>query len=160
MIIKVEIDLEDMLGDMIHNESGEIAEEIKGQIINGIMKKVLPTMQASIDKMVDERINPVIVARVERAVDIKLAEVMDKGLIRVNGQSPIKIEKHIQNLFESNRGWGNPADRIEKVAKAFGQDLKTQYNNVFAMNIVANMKDQGLLKDDVAEMLTAPSAPS
>ena len=160
MNIKFEIDLEGLLDDLLYEESSEIKEAIKSEVISKVLKTVLPIMQKSIDKLIDQRIGPVIIERVEKFVDLKLDEVMEKGVIRVNGQSPIKIEKHIENLFENSRGWSNPLDRIEKIAKTFSQDLKIQYNNVFAMNIVTNMKDQGLLKDDVAAMLTAPSAPS
>lgn len=77
-------------------------------------------------------------------------------LITVNREQKT-VQKHIQDLFERSHGWSNPNQRVADIASKFGQELKVQYNNLFAMNIVSNLKEQGMLKDDVAAMLTKPT---
>lgn len=152
MKFKIEIDLEDTLQDMFEDGSTDIEEALKGDIIRGILNKVLPKMQASIDEQITKRIDAIIVERVEARVTATLDKVLEKDIIRINRED-LTVTKHIQNIFEKSHGWNNPHERIGKIAKEFGQQLRIQYNNVFAMNIVTNLRDQGLLKDDVSEML-------
>jgi len=56
-------------------------------------------------------------------------------------------------LFFKNTGWNNPERVLKAIAMEFGKELKLQYNNMFANKIVQNMKEQGLLKDEVVQIL-------
>lgn len=161
MKFNIEIDLEDTLYDMFENESTDIEEALKGEIIRTVIGKVLPKMQASIDEQITKRIDAILVERVTKTVDSTLDKVLaGDGLIRINRET-ITITKHIQNLFESHNSWNNPNGKIKEIAKEFGNELRLQYNNAFAMNIVANLKEQGLLKDDLVKiLLESPQAPA
>lgn len=153
MKFNITIDLEDTLSDMFCDESTDIEDALKGEIINSVVREVLPRMKENIDKKIGDRINEIIKNRVDSTVEATLNKAIDDGVISINGRGTT-VKEHIQDLFTNHRGWNNPEDRIVKVSKEFASELKLQYNNVFAMKIVSNMKEQGLLKDDVALMLT------
>lgn len=46
---------------------------------------------------------------------------------------------------------------IDGIAKEFAKEMEVQYSSAFANKIVMNMKDQGLLKDEVVQILLEPS---
>lgn len=155
MNIKVELDLEDIISDMFCDESSDLTGAIQGELLREVMRQVMPKMKASVDALVSQRIDAIIKDRVEKTVDATLNKALEgDGLITVNRETKT-VQKHIQDLFNSSSRWNNPNEKIADIAKKFGQELKLQYNNLFAMNIVSNLKENGMLKDDVALMLTA-----
>ena len=160
MKIKIELDLEDTIQDMFEDDSNDLNAAVKGEVIRAVMGQVMPKMKTSIDQLVSVRIDAIIKDRVEKTVDATLNKALEGDcLITVNRETKT-VQKHIQDLFNSSSRWNNPNEKVAEIAKKFGQELKLQYNNVFAMNIVSNLKENNMLKDDVALMLTEqPKAP-
>lgn len=163
MKFNIQIDLEDTISDMFEEGTTDISKILKGQVIHSVVRQVLPKMQSSIDAQVVERINTIIESRVEATVDSVLDKVLNGAAVITVNREQKTITKHIQDIFSRSNTWNNPQEKISAIAKTFSSELNLQYNNVFAMNIVSSMKEQGLLKDDVVKMLLeepqAPSAP-
>lgn len=152
MKLKIEIDLDDLVHDMMCDEKTDFNEAVKSEITRSVVSGVKSGIQQQIDKLVSERINPQITALIDAKVYETLDVLIAAGDMKVRGET-VKIVDFVRNHFESNSGWNNPREQISEIAKSFGKELKLQYNNVFAMNIVKNLSEQGLLNDDVAKML-------
>lgn len=155
MKIKVEIDLDDLVHDMMCDESTDFSEAVKSEITRSVIGGFKAGVQQQIDRLVSERINPQITALIDAKVSETLDGLVAAGDMKTNGET-IKIADFVRQRFESSTGWNNPREQIAKIAAAFGQEMKLQYNNVFAMNIVKNLSEQGLLNADVAKALLAP----
>lgn len=156
MKLNIEIDLEDLVSDMLCDETSDFKEAVKSEITRGVIGGVKQSIQQQIDKLVSERVNPQITALIDAKVMETLDALIDAGEMSIRGKN-VKIADYVRQVFEGNTGWNNPHDKISKIAKDFGNDLKMQYNNLFAMNIVKNLSEQGLLNADVAKLLLAPS---
>ena len=156
MKLKIEVDLEDVMSDMFNDEDSDLSSYIKADIVRSVINRIKPMMQESIDKLVTAKIQPIINSNIESAVSKTLDELIEKGEMKPHRSEPILIKDYVRNQFESNSGWGSPDKKIEELAKKFGAEMKLQYNNCFAMNIVKNLSEQGLLNDDVAKALLAP----
>lgn len=152
MKINVEIDLDDILYDLAADGEGDISEMVKGQIIREAAGIILPKIKEGTKSAIKEKLDGVANKMMENIVSKEMDKVLNKGVISIGGRD-LTIEDYIKDLFETNHGWRNPQDQIKKIAKSFGDELKSQYNSFFATQIVVNMKEQGLLKDGVAQML-------
>ena len=152
MKINFELDMEDLINDMLCDESRDIEEAIKGEIIGKTIRTILPTIEKQVNEQIFKRVDGVITERIESAVESAISKTIDSGTI-VNRGRTITMEDHIRDVFNSHSSWNNPRKKLETIAKKFGEELRLQYNAAFATRIVANMKDQGLLKDDVVKIL-------
>jgi DNA-binding phage protein len=155
MKIKVEVDLQDLIDDMFHDEDSDLTENVKSEITRKLVSQVTEKFQVNIDKLLSERITPQIDTLIDSRVSSALDALIDAGEMTVRGEKVI-IADYVRRQFEQNTGWTSPSEKIAKIAKEFGAELKAQYNNCFAMNIVKNLSEQGLLNDDVAKALLAP----
>ena len=85
-------------------------------------------------------------------IDSTISDFIATGTI-ISGKSEVPLKAHLRRIFDNHHGWNSTDDKMKKIAKSFGDELKLQYNNVFANKIVQNMKEQGLLKDEVVQIL-------
>jgi hypothetical protein len=92
-------------------------------------------------------------------IDQAIAEFMESGDITINNKT-VPLKSHLRKLFDDNHGWNNPHDKMKALAKAFGEECKAQYNNIFAAKIVTTMKEQGFLKEDMARILLGDNSNS
>jgi hypothetical protein len=81
-----------------------------------------------------------------------LSDLVATGVLVRKGEEITMIE-HLKSVFHNHHGWNSPDKKMEAIANKFGKELKLQYNNAFANKIVSNMKEQGLLKDEVVQIL-------
>jgi polyhydroxyalkanoate synthesis regulator phasin len=156
MKLKIEVDLDDVVSDMFDHENDDLKHFIKLDIVKSVIDALKPVFHESIQKLVTEKIQPIIDSDINAAVSKCLDELIEKGEMKPPRSEPILIKDYVRGQFEKNSGWGNPNDKIADLAKKFGAEMKLQYNNHFAMNIVRNLSEQGLLNDDVAKALLAP----
>lgn len=90
--------------------------------------------------------------KLESVIDSAITDCIATGTIVVD-RKPVAIVEHLKSIFQSNHGWSSPQTRMAELAKKFGEELKIQYNNIFATKIVMTMHQQGFLKDDMARVL-------
>ena len=145
MNITIELD-DEWIEEQSISEAME--ESIKRSIVFSLTEKNKQRTEVAITNAVDEAIE----SKLNAVIDEVISQAVDNGRIMRNRQE-ISIVRYIETLFMESSGWGSPNKKIEAVAKKFGEDLKIQYNNIFAAKIVENMKKQGFLKDDVASLL-------
>jgi hypothetical protein len=152
MKINFELDMEDLINDMLCDESCDIEEAIKGEIISKTIRKILPTIEKQVNEQIFKRVDSVISERIDSAVESAISNVVNSGTIVHRGKT-MTMEDRIKEVFNNHSSWGNPMKKLEAIAKKFGEELTLQYNAAFATRIVVNMKEQGLLKDDVVKIL-------
>jgi hypothetical protein len=128
--------------------SSALSADIKRNVVQQISKSIEDKVEEQITKKVTARINE----KIEPLIDQTLSDLIEIGVIEHN-RVEISIVQHVKNLFMKHNGWASPDRKLEAIAKKFGQELKLQYNNAFASKIVSNMKEQGLLKDEVVQIL-------
>lgn len=118
----------------------DVVAQIRAQIKESTEKKIADDVQAAIRDTVQAQINQ------------SISEFVESGVITSSGKE-VKIVDHLRAVFVSSNGWNNPSEKLKELAKRFGEELKQQYNAIFATKIVMSMRDQGFLKEDVAQML-------
>lgn len=147
--MKITFDLEDF---WMEAEDGTLEESLRSHITHSVTCEI----KNSIKDQINTEISKVVLAHVEEnltdIVQNQLSECVDAGVITKYGKE-IKITDHVREMFESCNSWGTPDKKLESLAKDFAKDFKAQYNAVFAGKIVQNMKEQGLLKDEVVQIL-------
>ena len=134
------------------DEEEDITSALKGHIINEVVHKIKKDIADKVDKQIAGAVKLVMDSSIQNVIDGKLSEFVASGMI-VQGSKEVSITDHLKQLFVSNNGWNNPRNQLETLAKKFGKEMKVQYNAAFANMIVANMKEQGFLKDEVAQIL-------
>lgn len=133
-------------------EDDDLEPALKRHIIYECVKKINETIKEKVDSEVTKRVSEVVDSRLSHVINQEIERLVEGGLLMKNGKEG-KISEYIQDQFHRNHGWNKPHDIIEKIAKRFGEELKAQYNTIFASKIVQNMREQGMLKDDVAQLL-------
>lgn len=151
-VIKIELEVDDLISDMYADQESDISVAIKDQIIMGVSREIL--------RKIDDEVTQEILLKVSGIANEKIAEVANNTISRVlsggiinTRKGKMSIDEHILNLFNNHQNWNSPEAYLEKKAKQFATDMKARADVIFATKIVMNIKEQGLLKDGVAEML-------
>ena len=134
------------------DEESELEPALKAHIIHNVISKITKDIEGKVQKEVSLKAQSLIADKLSSVIDNKLSELLTTGIISVSGKE-VPIETHLKELFEKSHGWSNPSAKIQEFAKKFGESMKTQYNAVFANQIVVSMKEQGFLKDEVVNLL-------
>lgn len=148
--MKLAIELEDFWMD---EDSGDIEAELKEYVVREVAGKIQKSIREKVEEQITKKVQEIIEFKLGTIIDEKISQVIDSETIKPRRCNEIKIVDHVKNLFETHHGWGNADEKIKRIAKEFGEELKHQYNNAFANKIVQNMKEQGLLKDEVVQIL-------
>lgn len=166
MKMKIEIDLQDLINNLVEDaheyDEGEayyngieLSDAIKGSIKNSVINELLPKMKASIEEGITKKVDTIITERVNSTVDKTLQGILENDDFKFNSSRfSGTIKDYIKEKFEDSRNWGNPREALDQIAKKYAQEMKLQYNNIFAARVVDNMREQGLLIDDFAKLLT------
>ena len=133
-------------------EEEELSEALTAHLKRSIIIEVSKSIEDKVQKAVTEKVTERIKEKLEPLIEATLDDLIEVGTINYNRES-VTIVQHIKNLFEKHSGWSNPDKKIEAIAKKFGEELKLQYNSIFATKIVQNMNEQGLIKDSALKTL-------
>ena len=133
-------------------EEEELAAELQGHVKSEVVREISASIKDKVEKQITTQVKEVLDQKISLVIDTVLTDLVATGVI-VSDRKEITIVEHVKNLFQKNHGWSNPTQQMERIAKKFGDELKLQYNNIFANKIVQNMKQQGLLKDEVVQIL-------
>ncbi len=146
--MKFTIEVEDFYLD----EDEDLREGLKAHIKRDVVAQISKNIKEQTDKQITEKVSEAISQKLALVIDSTLNDLTTTGMITFNREE-ISIVDHIKKVFMNSTGWSNPNAQIQKIAKAFTVELKTQYDMVFANRIVANLKEQGFLKDDLVQVL-------
>lgn len=172
MKMKIEIDLDDLINDLVGDsidtdeygytgvDNIELNQAIKDRVTSSVISELLPKMKESIESGITNKIDAIIEERVNSKVDKTLEKILEDENFKFKARNfDGTIKDYIKEKFEDSRSWGNPQKALDKIAATFAQEMKLQYNTIFASRVVDNMRQQGLLKEDFATLLIdAPKA--
>lgn len=133
-------------------EEEELTGALQSHIKMSVVKQISESIKDKVEKEIADKLNETIEQKLSLVIDSTISDLIATGTIVYN-RDEISIVNHVKNLFQKNAGWSNYKSQIERLAKNFGEELRLQYSNAFANKIVSNMKDQGLLKDEVVQIL-------
>ena len=133
-------------------EEDELTDALKRDVKRDVVNQISTDIKDKVEQEIALKVKEAIDNKINLIIDSTLTDLMATGVISRNNQE-ITIEAYVKDLFQKNTGWNQPARQIDDIAKKFGQELKAQYNNIFATKIVQNLKEQGMLKDEVAQIL-------
>lgn len=134
-------------------EEGELSDMLVCAIKQQIVGQILPTLKAQVQEKIYESTTKEISEKVTEVVNGEISRLIESGTLVTRDKKEIPIIQHVRDLFNGSHGWNNPSEILGRLAKGFGEELKLQYNAAFANKIVQNMKEQGLLRDDVVQIL-------
>ena len=133
-------------------DEGDLRQALKDEIQRDIVLQISKGVRDDAKNEIKIKVEEIIKDKVSETIDSVLLELVEKETILVNKEE-VTISQHLKNIFTKNHGWSNPSSAMKQIAEQFGDSLKVQYNNIFANKIVQNMKEQGFLKDDIAQLL-------
>lgn len=152
--MKLEIELKDEFcyEDNLDNALSKL-------VVNALYRKLKEDVLAKLEEKWTEQVTERISAALDPMVTAHVEELIASGMVQPRGaKEPVTIEEHIQKMFTDNRGYSSPQSHIETRAKQFADDMKKRYDNLFAMQIVKNMKEQGLLVENFEKLLEVQPA--
>jgi len=135
-------------------EEGELSKELQKHVTREVVAQITAAIKTQVESTITLKVDEFMKERMKQIINTHLDEFIENGTL-VDGydKKTITIKEHLRNLFNKNHGWANPTDKMNELAKKFGEECKLQYNNIFATKIVVQMKNQGFLKDDMAKIL-------
>lgn len=134
-------------------EEDELTDALESHIKNAVVHQISASIKDKVELQIAKKVTEVIDQKVSLIIDDKLTDLIATETIKPRHGREISIRDHVKELFEGGTGWNSPEKQIAGLAKEFGVEMKAQYNAVFASNVVQGLKEQGLLKDDVVQML-------
>lgn len=133
-------------------EEEELSAELKSHVRSEVMREISASIKDKVEKQITEKINEMMDQKTSLVIESSITDFLATGTIVDRGKN-VPITDHLRELFHNNTGWRSPQEALAKLAKRFGEEIKLQYNAAFANKIVMNMKEQGLLKDEVVQIL-------
>lgn len=135
-------------------EEGELSSDLKQHVTREVVNQISAAIKVKVEDSIKVQVNSFMEERMKQIINTHLDEFIEKGTITDGyDKKEYLIRDYLRNLFNKSHGWGNPSEKMQELAKKFGEECKLQYNNIFATKIVVQMKNQGFLKDDMAKIL-------
>lgn len=128
-----------------------ITDTVRNEIVSAILGKIRARVETELNKLIGESVEK----QLSQVIQDELAKRVDAGVIKVCGRD-ITIAEHVRQTFMEERDWRNFSRTISELAEKHCKTLKAQYDLAFATQIVNNLNQAGMLKDDVGNLLLAP----
>jgi hypothetical protein len=130
----------------------ELTEALEAHVKRDVVSQISASIKDKVETQIAKKVTETINAKLEVLIDVHLGNLIESNVIIKNSKE-IPIAEHIKNLFMNDRGWQSVDDKIRSYSKQFSSEMKLQFDAAFATKVVMNMKEQGLLKNDVVKML-------
>lgn len=155
MILKVEIDLEDLTKDIFNDDEYSLTEGV----VSSIRREVVAEIKRACQDQIQTQIRSIVEAKVGVLIRETFLEWFKSGKVKVNSSSSeaVSLEEYLLKYFTEKTGYTyttTAKSYVEDFAKKFAKELRERYDVAFAAMIVRNLKDQKLLADDrLAELV-------
>lgn len=163
MKIKVEIDLEDVLSDIMseyHYEDGSsqtLSDEIVGDIKRSVKKTVLDSLKGQIDTEIVDQVKAKLVLDLNSHIQGEISKVTPDIKFKWDryDEEERTISEHLKHIFEKADRSSNQCvqKHISEQSEAMIKQLKDGYDLYFASQIVSKLSDKGMLSEDIAKSL-------
>lgn len=144
------------VSDFYLDEEQDLESALKKHLIYEITKQI----NDAIKQKVEDGVTKEVKAQVEQSLYRKIAKLTedviasDKVKGRYSNSPELTLTEYIKELFVQTARDKAPVDAtIQKLANAFGEELKKRYDLLFASQLVAKMKESGFIKEEVIALL-------
>jgi len=154
--LTVTIDLEDVWSD-----SGDsLSDSLRNSIKHAVLHQLRAELKDIIEITVKEEVSAQFKQNLGTEVAMITREVVASGKVRPssNSESAVTVKEWIIQQIEhrNSKLWDSPKKQLQAYAKKHIDEIKKQYDFMYASSVVQKMAELGMLKDDkVAELLTA-----
>lgn len=145
--MKIQIDVSDFYLD----EDSNLEEGLKNYVTDEAIASIFGKIK---DKVAIE-IKQVVEAHVLANLSSKIAEAMQDGKIKNRSNNTlVTIKEYVEDCLISNpsSGWVSFDKTIREVSKTFCDEMRRRYDLTFASNIVANLVNNKMIKDEVVKL--------
>ena len=153
MVLKVEIDLEDLTQDLFNDDE----YSLKKGVISSIRHDVVTKIKENCGEQIQTQIRSIVEAKVGVLIRETFLEWFKTGKVKVSSSEAVSLEEYLLKYFTEKTGYTyttTAKSYVEDFAKKFAKELRDRYDITFAAMIVKNLKEQKLLADDrLAELV-------
>ncbi len=152
MILKVEIDLEDLTKDIFNDDEYSLTEGV----VSSIRREVVAEIKRTCQEQIQTQIRSIVEAKVGVLIRETFLEWFKTGKVKINSKDELSLDEYLTHYFTEKTGYTyttTAKSYVEDFAKKFAKELRDRYDVAFAAMIVRNLKDQKLLADDRLEEL-------
>ena len=151
--MKFTIELEDFWME----EEGTIEEQLKEHITHSVISEIRTKLKDQIDTTITKVVKEQFENSLESEIAMITRAVIESETVKTGSgkDSPrIAIKDWIIQKIESKDSWNNPQKELQKFAAKYMDEIKAQYDFIYASSVVQKMGELGMLKDDkMAEIL-------
>jgi citrate lyase gamma subunit len=139
MVLKVEIDLEDLTQDLFNDEEYSLTEGVISSIRNQVVVKIKETCS----EQIQTQIRSIVEAKVGVLIRETFLEWFKTGKIKINSKDEVSLNDYLTYYFTQQTGYTyttTAKSYVEDFAKKFAKGLRERYDVAFAAMIVRNLK--------------------
>ncbi len=146
--MKFTVEVEDFYLD----EEGDLAPGLTKFVTHEVVTQIWSKIQGIVEKKITEAVQSQTEAILSAQINMLTSQLISAGKITKNGKE-LLISDYIKDRFDNSGNWNAPYEQIEKLAKAYGNDMKKRYDYFYANQIVQQMHVIGVLKEEVFNKL-------
>lgn len=142
--------------DDFYLEEGDLESNLKQYIIRECVNKITSDLKSKIEDGVQKEVKAQVEQTLYRKIGSLVAETIENDKIkgRYSNDPEVTLQEWVKQQFFTTAASKSPVnEKIEALAKVFGEEMKKRYDMVFASGIVQKLHENGLLKDDVVTKL-------
>ncbi|MGL5913110.1 MAG: hypothetical protein ACRCZB_03010 [Bacteroidales bacterium] len=148
MILKVELELDDLWT----NEEGSLSKELVSSIKSAVVYELRNKYEADIKSLISSEIINEIKNHCKDSIENEFSKFFKEGKIDRYGKQ-VTVSECIEQYFsdsECNRYFNK---FMNEFTEMFCKEKKKEYDRVFANKMVRNLGNLGLLKDELLDCL-------
>lgn len=146
--MKITIDLENFFLD----EDQNLEEGLKNYVTREVLSTIWKSIEGQVKNQIEFQIKVEAEKKIADRVSETITEIIAKGETTYN-REVMTFEKMIEVMFHNNSTYNSVNDRVASISKATAEEIKRRYDLSFASQLVAKMKELGLVNDGVAQTL-------
>ena len=167
MKIKLELDIEDLMNDVISDNAEfdsdcgvmvdfDLKEEITREIVRLAKDQVLKKITEPVRMNIHDQVKGLVISEYGKIVSNKVDEFVKNGTVKQysNSGEDIPVNSWIEKTFKDKFDSGSELKGIvTKKCDEISKEIKERYDLFFASSLVSKLNEQGLLKDGVFKAL-------
>ena len=161
--IKLEIDVEDVVSEMFGDASIEdggtyqnstFTRALQEHIVYACSQEIRKAVMSNALSQMQQEVNLVTTEFIKKELQGKILRKLRAGDFRSpRASSFVSYDDAIDKILAQSRIGEALETLIDRKIKEFQKGLKDRYDNVFAAKLVCSLKDNNMLRADIAHML-------
>lgn len=159
MKLKIEIDLDDLISSLFDYEEGQtmaLKSAVEQKIIQEVYVKVRDKMESQVNHKMENEVSKMLSDILGGVLTSHITKYVAEEKVfppKYSRDPKISLEEWVEQKVTERNSYNSLNKLVEVKSDAFVKELRRRYDLLFASNVVAKMKGQGLLKDGVYESI-------